>query len=135
MNNEIWSGKILGASRYDPATKIITRFNCDPNVPDGIGYFHRSNQIFQDHVGDIWIGTDGDGLKKFIPETEYFQHFRHIIGDTTTINSNFVNEVFEDRQFNLWVGTNTGLCRLEKESNRFIQYNFVELQDKIVYSI
>jgi signal transduction histidine kinase/DNA-binding response OmpR family regulator/ligand-binding sensor domain-containing protein len=135
LNNEIWSGKILGASRYDPATKIITRFNCDPNVPDGIGYFHRSNQIFQDHVGDIWIGTDGDGLKKFIPETEYFQHFRHIIGDTTTINSNFVNEVFEDRQFNLWVGTNTGLCRLEKESNRFIQYNFVELQDKIVYSI
>lgn len=135
LSNEIWTGKILGANQYDPQSGIISRFNCDPNVASGIGYFHRTSQIFQDHIGNIWIATDGDGLKKFIPETEEFQHFRHTIGDTTTINSNFINEIFEDNQFNLWLGTTTGLCRLEKETNKFVQYNFEELQDKNIYSI
>lgn len=135
MNNQVWTGKILGANRFDPVTGKITRFNCDPNIEKGIGYFHRASKIFQDHLGQIWIGTDGDGLKRFVPESEEFQHFRHTIGDTTTINSNFVNDIFEDNQFNLWLGTNTGLCRLHQESNTFIQYNFEELQDKSVYSI
>jgi signal transduction histidine kinase/DNA-binding response OmpR family regulator/ligand-binding sensor domain-containing protein len=135
LSNEIWTGKILGANLYDPQSGMISRYNCDPNVPNGIGYFHRTNQIFQDHIGNVWIATDGDGLKKFIPETEEFHHFRHIIGDTTTINSNFVNEIFEDNEFNLWLGTSTGLCRLEKETNKFVQYNFDELQDKSIYSI
>lgn len=135
LDNQIWTGKILGANRFDPISKKITRFDCDPNKPNGIGYYHKTNQIFQDHLGQIWIGTDGDGLKKFIPEREEFQHFRHIIGDTTTVNSNFINTIFEDSQFNLWLGTNTGLSRFQKETNTFLQYDFEVLQDKSINSI
>ncbi len=135
LDNSLWTGKILGANIYRPNTGEIIAFDCNPNIPNGIGYFHKTNIIFQDHLGQIWIGTDGDGLKKYIPKTREFQHFRHTIGDTTTINSNFVNEIFEDHQYNLWLGTNTGLVRYNKETNTFIQYNYHELQDNSIYSI
>lgn len=134
-DDKIWIGKILGVNKYDPKKNSLIKYDCDPNDPAGIGYFHQTNKIFEDHHGVVWIGTAGDGLKRFNAETNEFEHFRHRIGDSTTINSNFVNEIFEDRQHNLWLGTNTGLCRLDQQTGVFIQYGQVALQDKTVTSM
>ncbi|MFY0598116.1 MAG: response regulator [Cyclobacteriaceae bacterium] len=134
-NDKIWTGRILGADVYNSQSREITRFDCEPDNPEGIGYFHWTSQIFEDHLGQIWIGTKGDGLKRFDSETMTFVHYRQEIGDTTTINNNFVNEIFEDGEFNLWIGTNTGLCRLDQTDDTFVQYDFPELQDKSVYAI
>lgn len=134
-NDQLWVGEILGASNFDIKHKINTKFECDWNKPKGIGYFHRATKIFEDSHKNIWIGTAGDGLKKYVPETKEFIHYRYKIGDKSTLNSNFVKELFEDRDKNLWIGTNAGLCRFDKATNTFAQYQNPVLKDKIVQSI
>ncbi len=135
QKKQLWIGEILGASRYDIATNENIKYKCDWNAPNGIGYFHRASIIFEDIEGKIWIGTQGDGIKRYVPESDEFIHYRHKIGDNTTIKDNFVNEIFEDKQQNLWIGTKSGLCRLDKTTNTFIQYELPILKDKIIKSI
>lgn len=134
-NKELWVGEILGVSKYDMKSKQITHFECDWNEPTGIGYFHHAIAIFEDSEGEIWIGTEGDGLKKYIPESQEFIHYRHKIGDETTLNNNFVNEIFEDNEHQLWIGTRAGLCKLDEAAGTFTQCNNPIIKDKIVNSI
>ena len=131
----IWTGEVLGARVFDPKTDTTTYFDCDPNKPEGIGYFHRGNIVFEDSEGQLWIGTDGDGLKKYLPETKEFSHYRHQIGNTQTINNNFINAIFEDDDHVLWVGTNSSLCSFNRETNVFTQLNHDIIKDKIINSI
>lgn len=134
-NGTLWTGEVLGVRIYDPATERTTYFDCDRKDPTGIGYFHRGNVVFEDYKNDIWIGTDGDGLKKYLPTNQEFEHHRHIIGDTTTINNNFINAIFEDRENTLWIGTDSGLCSYNEDENTFTPYNHPILKDKIIKSI
>jgi ligand-binding sensor domain-containing protein/signal transduction histidine kinase len=59
------------------------------------------------HDGSVWIGTDGDGL------------YHHQNGQSATfgtplnLSDLIVSSVFEDRNTNLWLGTKSGLLRLE----------------------
>jgi ligand-binding sensor domain-containing protein/signal transduction histidine kinase len=59
------------------------------------------------HDGSVWVGTDGDGL----------YHYQN--GQTTSFGTPLnpsdliVSSVFEDGQTNLWLGTKSGLLKLE----------------------
>ncbi|MEC3906543.1 two-component regulator propeller domain-containing protein [Tamlana sp. 2201CG12-4] len=131
----LWIGEVLGAKNYKIASKNIIHFECDPNEPNGIGYFHKAATIFQDSKEQVWIGTEGDGLKRYLPESQEFVHYRHKIGDKTTLNNNFVLEIFEDNKHNLWIGTRAGLCRFDEVSKTFIPCENPVIKDKIVNSI
>ncbi|CAZ94252.1 hybrid sensor histidine kinase/response regulator transcription factor [Zobellia galactanivorans] len=131
----VWTGEVLGARIYDPATEKTVYFDCDPNDPNGIGYFHRANELFEDYKGQIWIGTNGDGVKRYVPEKNQFVHYRHEIGNTATVNNNFINVIFEDADRTLWVGTNSGLCSYDLQKDLFIQYDNSLLKDRIINSI
>jgi signal transduction histidine kinase/ligand-binding sensor domain-containing protein len=64
-----------------------------------------------DHTGDLWAGTIGKGLLRIAPG-----------GATTTYRAsdmlpdNTVLAVFEDREQNLWAGTQDGLLRLTRST-------------------
>lgn len=61
------------------------------------------------HDGSVWIGTDGNGL------------YRYQNGQTvnfgTPLNPSdlYISAVFEDRHTNLWLGTKSGLLKLEND--------------------
>ncbi|WP_109829720.1 hybrid sensor histidine kinase/response regulator transcription factor [Reichenbachiella versicolor] len=130
----IWLGHILGATKYNIQNESFRKYECNRNIPDGIGYFHRVNKIFEDSKSQVWIGTDGDGLKLYLPQTNTFRHFRHRIGNTTSVQDNFIMDLIEDRFGNLWIGTKTGLCYLDN----FGQFHWVQhrlLNDLLVNSL
>ncbi|MBT9188331.1 hybrid sensor histidine kinase/response regulator transcription factor [Zobellia russellii] len=131
----VWTGEVLGARIYDPKTDATVYFDCDPNDPNGIGYFHRANELFEDYKNQIWIGTNGDGVKRYLPEKNQFVHYRHEIGNTATVNNNFINVIFEDADRTLWVGTNSGLCSYDAQKDLFVQYDNALLKDRIINSI
>ncbi len=63
--------------------------------------------IKEDHQGFIWIGTYGAGLHRY--DGISYTSFRYNWQDSTSINSNTINAVFQDRSNNILIGTNGGL--------------------------
>jgi len=73
--------------------------------------------ITQDHYGFIWIGTYGSGLYKF--DGVDYVSYKHRVGDTTSLSSNLVYCTFIDSDKNLWIGTEDGLNRYDRDFDRF----------------
>jgi len=69
------------------------------------------------------VGTFGGGLDRLDEVTGRFIHHRHDPEDPTSISSDFIRLVYEDRGGVLWVGTQGGgLNRLDPETGEFTQY-------------
>ena len=77
------------------------------------------------HDGSVWIGTDGGGL--------YHYQNGQATNCGTPLNPTdlFISCVLEDRQTNLWLGTKSGLLKLE--DGRFVPVNGPkELSDRVM---
>lgn len=74
------------------------------------------NQIYQDHVGYIWVCTEY-GLNKF--DGQRFTHYYHHSGDSLSLKNNYVRTIFEDSRKRLWVGCINGLMRYSREQDSF----------------
>jgi ligand-binding sensor domain-containing protein/signal transduction histidine kinase len=74
----------------------------------------RARALIVDRQGALWIGTDEDGL---------FRYSAGLLTNYTTTNglpASRVSSLMEDRESNIWVATNAGLCRLG--TRRIVNY-------------
>jgi len=106
----LWFGTEDGLNRYDGYSFRI--FRPDVNDPGAIS----SNFILslaEDPRGRIWVGTSGGGLNMYDPESETFKVFRS--GESSdSLPNNVIACLLLDRQERLWIGTEVGLCMLDK---------------------
>lgn len=72
--------------------------------------------MLQDHKGFMWFGTK-DGLNRFDGYT--FKVFQNQSGKLNSIGSNFIISLYEDRNRQLWVGTDYGLFKYNAEKEEF----------------
>lgn len=59
--------------------------------------------IKEDKKGNIWIGTWGNGLYRFNPQTNKVDSFKHKEGKTSSIGGDHISAIFEDSKGNIWV--------------------------------
>ncbi|QCX40344.1 response regulator [Aureibaculum algae] len=83
-------------------------------------YYHNKNNpnsiandiirnIYEDSHGNIWFAT-GNGLSKLDAsqtdkEEPVFQSCRNILGDSSSINHNYILSIYESNKGTLWIGT------------------------------
>lgn len=72
--------------------------------------------IFQDSKGFMWFGTL-DGLNRF--DGYDFKTYHNVFGDSSSLLSNVIYAVTEDRNGNIWMATRLGVCRLNRLYDRF----------------
>lgn len=82
------------------------------------------NTILKDKYGFMWFGTD-DGLNKF--DGQNFIVYRHNDTDSASIGRGIVMAIQEDKNGNLWVGTNITLSLYNRSLNNFINFDFSKL--------
>lgn len=98
----------------------------DPGQPQGLSH-NEISVIYQDHLGYIWIGTIGGGLLKMseparITPPFRFTHYQKKLNGQDTLFFNNVFAMAQDIYNTLWIGTQRGLFRFDRETDTFTQY-------------
>lgn len=129
-NGKIWAASSDGIIFFDPEELIKNPKAYKTYRMD----FHKENSIncndiktiFEDKEGIIWIGTAGGGLNKYVPATankkEHFVAYTIING----LSGDFVIGILEDKERNLWISTESGITKFNKNRTTFTVYQFSE---------
>ena len=72
--------------------------------------------MYQDSEGIVWIGTVANGLMRFEPQSQKFEH----VPGSPCLD---ITSIEEDRHGNIWVSTQYGLGKYDPISNRFINWS------------
>lgn len=109
-NQTVWLATLGGITQFDLSADFLTK---GPEATKtfrgmvglGSGYVYK---VFADSRGDIWFGTDGDGLSRLKNDTVENWSFAAIQGrdgqrDTTPIKT--VYAITEDRAGQIWFST------------------------------
>ena len=65
---------------------------------------HNVHCGLQDKAGNLWFGTTGEGV--YLYDGKLFTNYTFSDG----LGSNEIWCIYEDREFNIWLGTGAGLC-------------------------
>lgn len=75
--------------------------------------------LFTDSYENIWIGTYGGGLHRWVPSDTIGEYnkdlFVHLPEDVNSISSNIIRNIYEDKNGNMWFATGDGLCKLSQD--------------------
>lgn len=88
--------------------------------------------ILQDSRGFIWIGT-ADGLNRY--DGYKFKIYRNDVKNTASISNNYVQDIAEDKNGNLWLATvGGGLNKYDRKTNSFRSYTHSDKNSKSISS-
>lgn len=121
-NQNLWISTSNGINKFDYDTQEFLRYV--PNEKDqsrslSAAYVY---DITQDHEGYLWIGTQGGGLNKFNPISGEFHHYLPDENEPGSLGHETVRCVYEDSNWDLWVGTEFGLDRFDRKTQNFTHY-------------
>lgn len=112
----IWAGNYLnGLSRYDAATQSFRPVSLAlPGVPGG--RVKEVNCIAEDAAGNLWIGTNGEGVCVYNPESGTTRYYSHDPSQpaASQLPGNAIHAILFGPGNKVWIGTSdAGLSCLD----------------------
>ncbi|GJM62466.1 hybrid sensor histidine kinase/response regulator [Persicobacter diffluens] len=110
--DKIWLGTFVeGLFCYHLKTGIVEHFAPEALVKDVI-------TLTLDHQGNLWVGSEADGLCKIKPnnEVEKFDP-----GNTTGMKDPKISQIIEDQHQRLWVASENALSFFDQEHKELVQ--------------
>ena len=124
--------------RYNPDLSSCVRFPDRKSGDIGLVY-----SIFEDNVGNIWLGTKGDGLVRMTPDGDSYKwkRFRYSESDYNSLSSNNIYSIEQDHSGRIWIGTYGGAISMlptpDSDSFVTVRNNFPDypqdLGDRVRY--
>ncbi len=113
----LWFGTLDGLNRFDAYSFTIYR-----NIPlDSLSLQNnRILNMYQDSLGYLWLFTKKNGVSRFDPETENFQHYEKIAGADFTLFDIEIDQVKENSRGQLILMAQTKRLRYDRETNHFV---------------
>ena len=115
----LWIGTQDGLNYYDRELETFERFNIATHE-NGL-YSNAIKSIQPNADGTLWIGTLGESLHLFNPDTNVFEHYYFEgphVGSERPVD--YISVVRSDRHDRLWVGTGGSGALLGSKGDTFI---------------
>jgi len=130
QDGSFWIGTYQGGlNRYNEDEDNFTVYDRVRGIDNSLSDFPIVDLV-QDADKNIWIGTRGNGLYYFAPNDkgreggEVFHHIPATNNLDSGLVDNFITDIFLDSSSDfLWVGTETGISRIDLSSKKIKTYN------------
>jgi len=128
-HGNLWIGTNGGGlNKFNKTTETFTHFKADNDKQSGIS----NDFIFSLHIdskGFLWIGTVGGGLNIINLKTERVEVLNANLSEISRLE---VLAICEDKNGDIWVGTNKGLNKLNLVTNQVVNYKFQPNNPKVL---
>jgi ligand-binding sensor domain-containing protein/signal transduction histidine kinase len=121
INGIMWFSCRRGLYSYDG--NQLSSFKNDPINPNSLTT-NNLETLYIDSNGEIWIGSIGNGLDLFDPESGNFTHFRPDLKNPASLSDDTVTAILRDSQGILWIGTHGGLEQYDPKTKQFIHFRY-----------
>ncbi|WP_373923532.1 two-component regulator propeller domain-containing protein [Duganella sp. CF517] len=114
----LWIGTMGGLEQWrllgvEPQRR---RLGAREGINPGVGV----TTLYEDVENQIWVGTQADGLFRWLPAENRLTQYRHQFSDGHSVADNQISALFRDRVGTFWVGTwNDGVSRVDMGSGGF----------------
>ena len=118
FKGNLWLGTWNGLTYMNKSGKILKQFFDQPASKKKFEY-RITSVLFEDKDRNIWIGTNGQGIKKYNPSTGAFKVYTSSPNNPNSISNGYITAILQDNNNNLWIGTNNGLNRYDAHKESF----------------
>lgn len=130
--NQLWLSTRLGVVLFNPATQTLQNLGLKPGGPGSV--FTRF--VHPGENGTWWIGTFSEGLFLYDQEASSFFQYNHDERDSKSLPANNVLCMLRDSSKNYWIGTSSGLARIDSNGQQFTNFGTSkDLPSDMVYGI
>lgn len=123
----IWIGTDNGLNLFHPDDQTFTRFLPDPQNPNSLSH-NAILALMQTSDGALWIGTWGGGVNRLElsegagGQEARFTWYQRDPNNANSLSHDEVTALLEDRNGNVWIGTNGGLNKFDPRAKTFTRY-------------
>ncbi|MDP5169078.1 MAG: hypothetical protein NWR72_02445, partial [Bacteroidia bacterium] len=104
-----------GLNRLDTRTLSVAWYKTQLDNPESLSS-DRLRCLFEDRAGNIWVGTEFAGINRI--ESGSGKIFRYAQQDG--LPSEMINSIVQDKNGHLWISTQAGITRWDRETNTFL---------------
>ncbi|MBD3241588.1 MAG: hypothetical protein GF331_13445 [Chitinivibrionales bacterium] len=114
----LWFGTTTGLVRRDPGWNHFKTYRHDRADTTSIASSSIKSLLY-DSRGQLWVGTEGGGLCRFVREAEQFVCYAESDG----LPDDVIMSMEEDARGRFWLGTYSGLVRFDPLTGRSRVYD------------
>ncbi|MFO7447210.1 MAG: two-component regulator propeller domain-containing protein [Ignavibacteriaceae bacterium] len=131
----LWIGTNNELIKMNKATLAFDTYRHNPEDPQSIST-PTITAIYGDSYENFWIGTNLEGLNLMDRETGKFTSFKLDLNNKNTLSSNLIKCIYEDKKRTLWIATENGLNKFNRETKTFKRYTTKNgLPNDVIYGI
>jgi ligand-binding sensor domain-containing protein/signal transduction histidine kinase len=117
----LWLGTSAGLDRLDRSSGKFIHYQMDLIGSNSLNFVAVS-AITQDHLGTLWVGTEGGGLKALNLTTNQVTEYKHDPGNPQSLSNDYIFSIYVSRGGELWIGTEAGLDQFDAATGFFNHY-------------
>lgn len=108
---------------------------CTMNLKTGKTTEHPLNRLFPNYIyqtilidsdKNLWIGTYNEGLIKAELNGSKYKQFKNDPLNYSSLPGNDVRTIFESKEKRIWIGTQDGLAKYDKNKNKFTRIELLK---------
>ena len=121
----LWVGTInSGLNKVDPKKEPLNIYQLPASIKENNINSDRITAVVIDETNNdiVWMGTGSLGLIKYDRSLNKFTQYKFKPGDANSISGNTIFTMTIGNDNNLWIGTDSSLCKLDTKTNVFTRY-------------